>query len=106
MPDYSYGEVVIRPFSYTDMQSSKRRPALILLDSDDGDVLVSRITSKHYDTPYDVEITSWSEVGLLVPSYIRLHKMIAVESSHIIKRLKKLSIEDLRIIKDTFRKIL
>ena len=69
MLSYSLGEVVVLPFSYTDLQSEKRRPALLLLDSDDGDILVSRITSKKYDTAYDFSIVSWKEVGLLVPSF-------------------------------------
>jgi mRNA interferase MazF len=103
MAEYSFGDVIVLPFSYTDLQSSKRRPALVLLDTDDGDVLVARITSKEYDSPYDILIDGWNELGLLIPSYIRLHKLIAVEKSLIIKRLSTLGSKDKESVKKTFQ---
>jgi mRNA interferase MazF len=105
MAEYSFGDVIVLPFSYTDLQSSKRRPALVLLDSDDGDVLVARITSKEYDSPYDILIDGWNESGLLIPSYTRLHKLIAVEKSLIIKKLSTLGAKDKEKIKKTFQSL-
>lgn len=103
MSEYSFGDVIVLPFSYTDLQSAKRRPALVLLDTDDGDVLVARITSKDYDSPYDILIDGWNESGLLIPSYIRLHKLIAVEKSLIIKKLSTLTAKDKENVKKIFQ---
>ena len=106
MPSYSFGDVVVLPFSYTDLRSEKRRPALVLLDSGDGDILVARITSKISASPYDVIIGGWKEVGLIVPSNVRLHKLLTIEKDHVIKKLGKLSADDLKKIRDIFRKII
>jgi mRNA interferase MazF len=103
MPQYSF-EVL--PFSYTDLTSEKRRPAIVLLDSDDGDILVARITSKRIDAPFDVVLESWNEVGLLVPSFCRLHKLIAIEKNDVVKKLGKVNKHDQERIKEIFGKIL
>jgi mRNA interferase MazF len=87
---YSYGDIVVLPFSYTDLASSKRRPALVLLNTDDGDLLVARITSKEYRTAYDIPLIQWSSLGLLVPSFVRLHKLLTIEATHVHKSLGSL----------------
>jgi len=105
MPQYSFGDVVVLPFSYTDLQSEKRRPALILLDADDGDIIAARITSKNNNSLYDIPIESWNEIGLIVPSYVRLHKLTTIEKSHVIKKIGKLSTADQTQVKEIFRKM-
>ena len=105
MSQYSFGDVVVLPFSYTDLQSAKRRPALVLLDADDGDIVAARITSKNNVSPYDIAIQSWNEVGLLVPSYVRLHKLSTIANSHVLKKIGNLSTEDGARIKEIFRKL-
>jgi hypothetical protein len=40
---------------------------------------------------------------LLIPSYIRLHKLIAVEKSLIIKKLSTLGAKDKENVKKTFQ---
>jgi mRNA interferase MazF len=102
----SFGEVVVLPFSYTDLQSEKRRPALVLLDSDDGDILVARITSKKNVSPFDIPIQSWREIGLIVPSFIRMHKLMTIEKNLIIKSLGYLSSSDLEQARTVFNNIL
>jgi mRNA interferase MazF len=107
MPQYSFGDVVVLPFSYTDLQSEKRRPALVLLDADDGDIVAARITSKNNNSSYDIAIESWNEIGLLVlPSYIRLHKLSTIEKSHILKKIGNLTVADQIHVKEIFRKML
>ncbi len=41
-----FGDIVLLEFPFTDGQQSKKRPALVLLDTQDGDMIVCRITSK------------------------------------------------------------
>lgn len=40
-----FGDVVLLRFPYTDGKIYKRRPALVIRDTRDGDIIVSRITS-------------------------------------------------------------
>ncbi|MDP4219883.1 MAG: type II toxin-antitoxin system PemK/MazF family toxin [Bacteroidota bacterium] len=106
MPEYSFGDVVVLPFSYTDLRSEKRRPALVILDSDDGDLLVARITSKSYGSLFDVPIIHWDKVGLLIQSYVRLHKLVTIEKNHVLKRLGQIDATDLARIKVAFGSII
>lgn len=56
MIEFHFGEVVIISFPFSDSSETKKRPALILKDTNDGDVIVNRITSKIKDTSEDIEI--------------------------------------------------
>jgi mRNA interferase MazF len=40
------GEVVVLPYPFTDLSSSKVRPALVLASLDRGDVILCQITSQ------------------------------------------------------------
>lgn len=92
---YRFGDIVLIAFPYSNNEGSKKRPALVLLDVGDDDVLLARVTSQYADTDFDVQITAWQEAGLLVPSYIRLHKLATLETILIDRRLGHLSPNDL-----------
>jgi len=70
---------VLLKFPFTSGQKHKKRPALVLLDPRDGDILVCRITSKQYDTAFDFEVEDWHSCGLKLTSVIRLNKMATLE---------------------------
>ncbi|HZK77059.1 MAG TPA: hypothetical protein VFD13_09140 [Candidatus Kapabacteria bacterium] len=59
MSSFRLGEVLILPFSYTDLHSRRRRPALVLVDAGDEDVLVAKITTKEYHSTYDLKLDHW-----------------------------------------------
>jgi mRNA interferase MazF len=105
MPSFRFGEVLILPFSYSDLQSRKRRPAVVLVDAGDEDVLVAKVTTKAYHSAYDLKLDHWQEAGLLAPSFVRIHKLLAVEKSHIIQRVGMLDASDLEIVKQAIREI-
>jgi mRNA interferase MazF len=79
MDKLNFGDVVLLKFPFTDGKSYKRRPALIINDYDDGDMIVCRITSKICETPNDVNINDWEKSGLRLPSVIRVHKLATLE---------------------------
>ncbi len=72
---YSFGDIVLLKFPFTNQESEKRRPALVLNHSEDGDIIVCRITSKIYETQFDVKVPNWKASGLKLPSVIRVHKI-------------------------------
>lgn len=45
MDSFSFGDIVLLKFPFTDSKSFKRRPALIINDFNDDDIIVCRITS-------------------------------------------------------------
>lgn len=75
MDNLAFGKIVLLRFPFSDAQSYKRRPALLIKNFDDGDILVCRITSQLYETKYDLFIDNWKEAGLKLPSVIRVHKL-------------------------------
>jgi len=81
MENLIFGEIVLLKFPFTGRKKYKKRPALILLDTNDGDIIVCRITSKLYYTEYDFKVESWKECGLKLPSVIRLHKIASLEKN-------------------------
>ena len=80
MDTYSFGDIVLLRFPFTDGLSFKRRPALIINDTNDGDVVVCRITSQIYKTKFDVKIDNWGKSGLKLPSVIRIHKLATLKT--------------------------
>ena len=102
---YSIGDILLIAFPFTGGGASKKRPALVLLDTGDADVLVARITSQTSNSEYDVMIEEWQNSGLLVPSYIRLHKLATLEKVLIDKKLGELSAVDLEKVREKLTEI-
>jgi mRNA interferase MazF len=75
------GTIVLLKFPFTDGITYKRRPALVLKDFEDGDLLVCRITSKIYKSKYDIYLDNWLMFGLKLPSVVRVHKMATMEKN-------------------------
>ena len=80
-----FGDIVLLRFPFTDGINFKKRPALVIHDSKDGDVIVCRITSQMYKSKYDVIIEDWKESGLKLPSIIRAHKIATLDKEMVEK---------------------
>jgi mRNA interferase MazF len=48
MKQFQFGQIVLIGFPHTDGTSFNKRPALVLFDANDEDIIVCRITSKIY----------------------------------------------------------
>ncbi len=106
MNKFVFGEIVLLKFPFTDGDKSKKRPALILLDSNDGDIVVCRITSKLYNSDYDFRIENWEKVGLKLPSVIRLHKIATLDKLLIEQIIGIIDAELKMIVKSQFDRII
>jgi len=106
MTEYKLGDIVLIKFPFTDNVTFKKRPALIIKDTNDGDVIVCRITSKSYDSLYDIKLKDWNKYGLKLPSTIRIHKIASLEKDLIETKLGeidgKVKIEAQKIIRMLF----
>ncbi|MEP6963789.1 MAG: type II toxin-antitoxin system PemK/MazF family toxin, partial [Acidobacteriota bacterium] len=98
MTQFERGDVVLLAFPFTSSVGAKQRPALVLLDSGDQDILVARITTQSYESPFDSTIQDWRAAGLLGQSIARLHKLAAVEKSLVRRQLGRISPADLAAI--------
>lgn len=89
---YKQREIVLVPFPYSDLSSSKRRPVLIVSNNNYNrnfsDILVTVITSNLFKDDYSVELFDQDlEMGLLPEkSVIKCHKLFTIDKSLILKR--------------------
>ncbi|MBN2220386.1 MAG: hypothetical protein JW697_08940, partial [Kosmotogaceae bacterium] len=74
MTSYKSGDIVLIEFPHTDLEGTSKRPAIVLYDSGDQDILLARVTTQEYTTETDYKILDWGKSGLLAESYIRLGK--------------------------------
>ena len=94
MQNYRPGEIVLLSFPFADAITVKRRPALVLLDTGDEDIVVARVTSQVAQGPFDVELVEWRGAGLLLPSVVRVHKVATLEKRLVERRLGTLTADD------------
>lgn len=86
MTVYSFGDIILIGFPHTDLQGISKRPAVVLYDSGDQDILIARITSQEYTSDTDHRIINWKESGLIAESYIRLSKQATIEKHYVLKQ--------------------
>jgi mRNA interferase MazF len=83
MDKLNFGDVVLLKFPFTSGKTYKKRPALIINEFEDGDIIVCRITSQIYKSKNDIYINEWEKSGLKLPSVIRVHKIATLEKDMI-----------------------
>ena len=81
MTNFQPGDIVLVGFPLSGSSQVKARPALIILDTGDADVVMARITTHAYSTPCDVSLADWQGAGLIAPSVVRLHKLATLEKT-------------------------
>lgn len=87
------GDVVSVEFPFSDLQTPKRRPALVLASSAD-DLLMARITTHPLREASDVALNRWSEIGLPRASTVRLMKLITIDHRLVHYKIGRLHSED------------
>ena len=102
---YRTGEIVPLPFPFTGTLAIRRRPALVLLDTGDADVVLARITSRPPRTPFDFQIVEWRQAGLPLPSAVRLDKVATLEKYIIERKLGVLDVDDLEQVRATVQRL-
>lgn len=96
-------DIVLIPFPFTNLKSAKRRPALIVSPrayNRDQDIVIAFITSnlQTEEKRGDYILKRWREAGLPKPSKLKM-KFSTIDKSLIIKRLGRLSGEDIASFK-------
>jgi len=99
------GDLLLLAFPFAGETVTKQRPALVVLDAGDEDVLVARVTTQPYSTPFDVPISGWQGAGLIAPSTVRLHKMATVEKRLVKRKLGRLQEPDQTAVWHAFQDI-
>ena len=102
---YRPGEVLLLLFPYTGAVGAKKRPALVLADTGDADVVVARVTSEPARDTLDVEIKAWKQAGLKLPSVVRVHKIATLDRALVERTLGRLHSEDWASVRARLREL-
>jgi len=106
MEKLQFGDIVLLNFPFSSFAESKKRPAFVIKDTEDGDVIVCHITSKIYSETYDYFIQRWENLGLKLPSVIRLHKIATLEKKLVFKLINSVNIYEAKDILSILSKVL
>ena len=94
MTTFQIGDLLLVDFPFTVSGPGKPRPALVILDTGDADVLLARVTTQARGGPFEIPILGWQPAGLLAPSVVRLHKLATLAKSRVQKHLGSLDAAD------------
>jgi mRNA interferase MazF len=92
METFVKGDIVVLPFPFTDLSSTKKRPALIVSTLLGDDLIVCQITGKVKEDTYIVKIKDFDIKGgkLKGDSFIRTNKIFTADKSIILYKVGSL----------------
>ena len=101
------GEVVVLPFPQTNLQSGKRRPALVVANLVGDDLILCQITSRARSDGYSVPLAAadFARGRLEVDSFIRSNRLFTVEKSVILYAAGKITDAKLQEAKAKIRQL-
>lgn len=105
------GSVVLIRFPFSSLETTKKRPALVVLPTvleAKLDLLtVAMITSRVEGIALagDVRLEHWSDAGMLHPSLVRLAKLATIDQHLAERTLGQLTATDLAAVKQAFRSL-
>lgn len=111
MTTYSFGDVLLVPFPFTDQTTTKKRPTVIIssdvYNQEKPDIILIAVTSQ-VKIPLqfgEILITEWSKAGLIKSSVIK-PIITTLEKTIVIKKLGKLEIVDIQILQNSLQQII
>ena len=83
MGKFVKGDIVVIPFPFSDLSSSKRRPALVLAELKGDDIILCQITSKEVNDDYAVPLLTqeFKDGSLNQDSNIRPNRLFTADES-------------------------
>jgi|SRR3989338_10291180 len=104
MTKYKFGDVVLVIFSQSD-GNKKQRPALVVLDTGDDDIILVPITTTERKSKGDFKIKNWKQSGLLLDSWVRLAKISCLSKNDIQRQLGAFSVGDRKTVVSVWNKL-
>ena len=108
MTDYSFGDIVLVPFPFTDQSTNKKRPAVIVSSDPYNcqrlDIIIMAITSQIRSVGYfgDVSVENWKQAGLLKPSVIK-PVFTTIEKVLVIGKFGRMGDQDLSSLQEALK---
>ena len=106
MTSFSQWDFILLPFPFTDFQTTKKRPALVVSPdeyNEGEDIIITFVTSQLDRTPRpgDYYLEDWQKAKLPKPSMIRM-KFATISNSIVEKKLGRMSQKDIKKFKIQF----
>lgn len=79
---YQIGDVVRTTIPGVDL-TKPQRPAVVLADLGDDDVIVALITKVGPRSEYDIPIKEWQAAGLTLPCFARVNKPVTTQKARV-----------------------
>ncbi|MCX5982246.1 MAG: type II toxin-antitoxin system PemK/MazF family toxin [Nostocales cyanobacterium LacPavin_0920_SED1_MAG_38_18] len=102
------GDVISVPFPFSDTSTTKKRPALVITESDNNNIIICPITSKP-GRDYEIKLEDqYFRVGKLnlSPCYIRPNIIATVDKSNVIRYIGKIKDDKLHQVISTIIEII
>lgn len=104
---YEFGDILLfNAFPFSNLGGVKKRPALVLADTGDEDVVVCRVTGEASRDDYDYPIKHWKDCGLFLPSCVRTSKIATLGKQLVLKKLGRLGSPERRNVRSVLKKLL
>ena len=93
MGQFIVGDVVIVPFPFSNLSTSKRRPALVLVDLTGYDVILCQITSHNVsdDMAIAIDTQDFQSGGLNLASNVRPNKLFTADERIVLYKAGRLN---------------
>lgn len=111
MTSYSFGDIVLVPFPFTDQTTIKKRPAVVVnseaYQNQKFGLILMAVTSQSKPTLAfgEVRVSAWKNAALLKPSVIK-PVLTTAEKGLIIKKLGRLEEQDRKNLQNILQVIL
>ena len=102
------GDVIVVPFPFSDLTTSKRRPALVLTELKGHDLILCQITSQNIRDEYSMELrdNDFESGGLRKPSNIRPNRLFTADRHIVLYKTGHLKNTKIHNVVDALIKIL
>jgi mRNA interferase MazF len=108
---YSFGDVIVVPFPFTDQSATKKRPAVVVSSAayhrERPDLILMAVTSQLRPVPTvgEAAIVHWQAAGLLKPSVIK-PLLTTIEARLVLRQLGRLHADDLAALRQVLAAVL
>lgn len=106
---YNRGDVVLVPFPFADLKSTKARPALVVNDpsyeTSSGNLILVMITSQAQKYATDYALANWALAGLKKPSVVRI-KIATISTALVLLKVGGITQNDLSQVEVQIRRAL
>ena len=108
MEEFVKGDVVVLPFPFSNLSTSKKRPALIVGNPEGNDVILAQITTTSKIDDYSIQISNsdFGEGSLNLSSIIKPQRLFTADKSILLYKAGTLNKSKIKEVEKEIIKII